>query len=189
MHHLAISALALSRFQHQHQVGPAEEARLVTLLCGEVTERDRKMRLSTPMVRGRRRSRHRPRRSMPPAIGPPKAFTCKTGNIRQYSWPLWSSRHRMASAYPGWEPTACFRCITLEVEVFGLRNVPIIKLQANPDGKLTYVSEPTEGRIFKYRQSSRLRSLQSGRKHGSVAAFRRPPPQAIRLLLSVTAWL
>jgi hypothetical protein len=28
MHHLAIAALALTRFQHQHQFGRAEEARL-----------------------------------------------------------------------------------------------------------------------------------------------------------------
>jgi len=46
MHDLAIAALALRRFQHQHQIGRAEEPRFVTLLGSEIAERDREVRLT-----------------------------------------------------------------------------------------------------------------------------------------------
>jgi hypothetical protein len=43
MHGLTVTALTLGGLQHQHQAGRAEEARLVTLLGGEVDKRDREM--------------------------------------------------------------------------------------------------------------------------------------------------
>jgi len=45
MHRLAISALTLRSFQHQHEVGRTEKAPLVALLRGEVAERDRQVGL------------------------------------------------------------------------------------------------------------------------------------------------
>ena len=46
MHDLAIAALALHGFEHQHQSGRAEEAGFVTLLGGEIAERDREVGLT-----------------------------------------------------------------------------------------------------------------------------------------------
>ncbi len=46
MHRLAIAALTLGGFQHQHQIGRAEEASLVALLSSEIAERDREMSLA-----------------------------------------------------------------------------------------------------------------------------------------------
>src|SRR5215469_13134011 len=46
MHHFAITALALGGFQHQHQVGGAEETGLVAALGGEITQCNREMGLA-----------------------------------------------------------------------------------------------------------------------------------------------
>src|ERR1700688_748869 len=46
MHDLAIAALALRGFEHQHQIGRTEEAGLVTLLSGEIAERDREVSIA-----------------------------------------------------------------------------------------------------------------------------------------------
>jgi hypothetical protein len=46
MHGLSVTALALGGFQHQHQIGRAEEGRLVSSLSGEIAERDCEMGLA-----------------------------------------------------------------------------------------------------------------------------------------------